>query len=190
MAVARNTDIMVVGYHGRKGTKPDPTVLGTAVQYLSLSTPTPVFILKNAIERKKKTNNAYLHALCSDGSRQSISALNIIMRIRQPQDKIAIIICEQENIDAAKVQKQIEDMLEEEECLDQSTFKVIESAQGQRSCDLIRNAVNAWTGDDYIDFIYVGNKGADYSSRDDKKYLGSVTNEIIRHTKLNCVFIP
>ena len=35
-----------------------------------------------------------------------------------------------------------------------------------KTCDIIREALNAWTEKDYIDFIYVGNKGADYSNRD------------------------
>lgn len=59
-----------------------------------------------------------------------------------------------------------------------------------KTSDIIREALNAWTDSKYIDFIYVGNKGADFSSRDSKQYLGSVTNEIIRHTKLNCMFVP
>jgi nucleotide-binding universal stress UspA family protein len=41
----------------------------------------------------------------------------------------------------------------------------------------------------YIDFVFVGNQGADFSSRDEKKYLGSVTNEIVRNTKINVMFI-
>jgi len=35
----------------------------------------------------------------------------------------------------------------------------------------------------------VGNTGADFSSRDEKRYLGSVSNEIIRNTKINVMFI-
>ena len=43
--------------------------------------------------------------------------------------------------------------------------------------------------DDYIDFMFVGNKGADFSSKDESKYLGSVANELIRHSKLNVFFM-
>ena len=32
----------------------------------------------------------------------------------------------------------------------------------------------------YIDFVAVGNQGADFSSHHDKKYLGSVANGVIR----------
>ncbi len=42
---------------------------------------------------------------------------------------------------------------------------------------------------DYVDFVAVGNNGADFSSHSDKKYLGSVANGVIRHSNLNVLFI-
>lgn len=42
---------------------------------------------------------------------------------------------------------------------------------------------------EYIDFIFVGNKGADFSTNDKNKYIGSVANEIIRTTSINCFFM-
>ncbi len=42
---------------------------------------------------------------------------------------------------------------------------------------------------DYVDFVAVGNQGANVKSHSDKDYLGSVANEIIRHTKLNVLFV-
>lgn len=41
----------------------------------------------------------------------------------------------------------------------------------------------------YIDFIFCGNNGADFSSKDHNKYLGSVANEILRNTKINLFFM-
>jgi nucleotide-binding universal stress UspA family protein len=43
---------------------------------------------------------------------------------------------------------------------------------------------------EYIDFVAVGNQGADFSSHIDKRYLGSVANGVIRTPKLNVLFIP
>jgi nucleotide-binding universal stress UspA family protein len=41
----------------------------------------------------------------------------------------------------------------------------------------------------YIDFVAVGNHGADFSNHlDDKKYLGSVANGVIRKSNLNVLF--
>lgn len=42
---------------------------------------------------------------------------------------------------------------------------------------------------DYIDFVAVGNQGANFSTHSDRHYLGSVANEVIRNTKLNCLFV-
>lgn len=69
IAIEREINIQVVGFHGRKGPKLDPTVMGTAVQYLSLNTCSPVLILKDPIDRKSKEKLAYTHALCTDGSK-------------------------------------------------------------------------------------------------------------------------
>ena len=49
-AAQRNkAHVCIVGYHGRKGPKKDPTVMGTAVQYMGVHATVPVFILKDPI---------------------------------------------------------------------------------------------------------------------------------------------
>ena len=45
------------------------------------------------------------------------------------------------------------------------------------------------TGDGYVDFVAVGNNGADYSSHQSSKYLGSVANGVIRNSNLNVIFV-
>ena len=87
-----------MGFHGRKGPKQDPTVLGTAVQYLGLNTACPVFILKKPIARKERENRSFRFAAAVDGSTQSLKAIDYICKMRQEQDVIEIIICEQANI--------------------------------------------------------------------------------------------
>ena len=84
----------MVGFHGRKGPKADPTVMGSAVQYLSLNTACPVLILKDPIDRSTKKDGVYSHALCTDGSRQSMKALELITKVMGPKDKVVLIICE------------------------------------------------------------------------------------------------
>ena len=84
-AAARlNANVCVVGYHGRKGPKKDPTVMGTAVQYMGINTAVPVFILKDPIQRKDKENEAFRFAACVDGSAQSLRALTYIAKMKQP----------------------------------------------------------------------------------------------------------
>ena len=42
---------------------------------------------------------------------------------------------------------------------------------------------------EYIDFLFCGNNGADFASKDEKKYLGTVANIILRETNINLFFM-
>lgn len=64
---------------------------------------------------------------------------------------------------------------------------MLPSQEGRRTADIIREHVMEHA--EYIDFIFVGNKGADFSTNDKNKYIGSVANEIIRTTKINLFFM-
>ena len=52
MAKEVSADVTVVGYHGRKGPKEDPTVMGSAVQYMSVRSESPVLIIKDPKSRE------------------------------------------------------------------------------------------------------------------------------------------
>ena len=67
-AIRNNAHVCVVGWHGRKGPKLDPTIMGSAVQYAGINATVPVFILKDPIARKDKPNNAFKWTACIDGS--------------------------------------------------------------------------------------------------------------------------
>ena len=41
---------------------------------------------------------------------------------------------------------------------------------------------------DYIDFVAVGNNGADFSNHSDTRYLGSVARGVITKCNLNVIF--
>ena len=42
--------------------------------------------------------------------------------------------------------------------------------------------------DDFVHYVVVGNTGADFSSHDTHKYMGSVASGIITKTRVNCLF--
>lgn len=75
LASLHNADLLVTGYHGRKGPKEDPTVMGTAVQYMSVWATVPIMIIKDPHTRDQRPNG-YRFAVCVDGSEQSLKALN------------------------------------------------------------------------------------------------------------------
>jgi hypothetical protein len=72
----------------------DKTVLGSAVQHLALNTPCPVLIVKDENGmRSKKKDHKFRVAVCSDGSEQSIKALNFMTRMmdRRKGDQLMVI---------------------------------------------------------------------------------------------------
>ena len=81
-------------------------------------------------------------------------------------------------------------MLEEKGCLQDSKIEILKSEYGRKSADIIRDCLQNSVDENHIDIVLIGNQGADFSSKDSTKYLGSVANQIIRHTKLNSLFIP
>ena len=103
-----------------------------------------------------------------------------------------MIICEQSNIDAKKVKETVAYHLEEKECHsgDVSKIVILPSEEGRKTHDIIREYLLASVEEKYVDFIVVGNKGADFSSGDKNKYLGSVANSVLRNTKINTLFFP
>lgn len=81
MASLYKADILVTGYHGRKGIKEDPTIMGTAVQYMSTYAVTPIMIVKDPHSRETRPNG-YRYACCVDGSEQSLKALTFAAKIK------------------------------------------------------------------------------------------------------------
>jgi nucleotide-binding universal stress UspA family protein len=100
MAKDHEIDISVVGYHGRKGEKADPTIMGSAVQYMALNSHTPTMIVKKSIKSDERPNG-YNLGICIDGSVKSMKALELLCQLRSPKDKIEVLICEQSNIDTS-----------------------------------------------------------------------------------------
>ena len=153
--------ITVVGMHGRKGPKEDPTIMGSSVQYMAMQSPLPVMIIKDPKSRKNRPEG-FLMAVCSDGSKKSLEGLALMCKLRSPQDKIYVIICEQGNLDSGKIKDTISFDLEERECLQHAHIEIIKSQYGVKTKDLIREHITS-NKDLYIDYIFVGNQGADYS---------------------------
>ena len=79
-AVEHGVDVMVVGFHGRKGPKDDPTIMGSAVQFMSINCPKPIIVIKDPHKRQERPNG-YSLAVCVDGSDNSIRALNLLCDI-------------------------------------------------------------------------------------------------------------
>lgn len=127
IAGEKGVDVICVGYHGRKGKKGDPTVMGSAVQYLSVNSWVPIFILKEPIDRKDKEDGTYTFACAIDGSEESLKAIPYICQIREKNDKVIVITCEQDNINTEHIQDVCTTLFEELGCKDHINFQILPS---------------------------------------------------------------
>jgi len=140
------------------------------------------------LKTRKECPDGYSFSICIDGSKKSLDALQLLCKMKSTKDKIHVIICEQPNVDTKKIKDTVSFHLEEGGHLSVSNICVLKSNPGQKTKDIIRDHLIG-EGSEDVDMVVVGNKGADYSSRDTKDYIGSVASEVLRHTKLNCLFI-
>jgi nucleotide-binding universal stress UspA family protein len=72
MARDHQASLMVVGWQGRKGPKEDPTLMGSAVQYIGIEAACPVAIIKVNKPRSTRENGAFRFAVCYDGHLSSL----------------------------------------------------------------------------------------------------------------------
>ena len=188
MAQHHKADIVVVGFHGRKGQKEDLTIMGTAVQFMGQKSLLPTMIIKNP-SRREDHPNGYTFAAAIDGSQQSIHTLDLLCNLQQGEDKLLVLIYDHENIDVQKVKAKVEGVLKTKNCKCNSddVIKILPRQKNKIIGQIFREFLNSNSN---IDFVLVGNKGADLSNRDTKKYLGSIANEIITNTKINVIFMP
>jgi len=63
---ANNGEILIIGYHGRKGIKNDITIMGTTVYNTVFNIKIPTIITKYCYERTEEKGFNYL--VCLDGS--------------------------------------------------------------------------------------------------------------------------
>lgn len=75
-----------------------------------------------------------------------------------------------------------------QDCAENLSFTILNSAFDKKTSHIIKEYLVGEV-EKYIDYIFVGNTGIDTGKFDTKTDLGSVAGEIIRHTKLNCMFI-
>lgn len=88
LAQRKDTSIMVIGGHGRKGPKKDETVLGTAIQFLAVDFRFPCMIIKDRVSRKERPDKCISYGVCFDGSEKSIKTLCLVLSMMSKEDKL------------------------------------------------------------------------------------------------------
>ena len=171
----------------------DPTVAGTAVNFLAKNCPNPLLIIKDPILRADKKNNVYRFGVCFDGSAKAIAVLKTVIDMMDDCDKLTVITCKEANIKMDGIEKQISQVYESHPAgsrLEKPKMVVLEREAGQNVYKAIQHyLISQGQCDCYIDFVAVGNTGVNYL-KNKGTTLGSVANMVVRAKRMNVIFAP
>lgn len=188
IADSTSSDFLVIGYHGRKGPKEDPTLLGSAVEYMAHNPVCPALVVKAKEDRKEKENGSFRWLVCSDGSEKSFRALRETTRIMDKDvDELIVLVVNLASINIEKVEEETNSILEEEE-VKNHTFEKLDRDSDEYTYEAITDYINI---DDtpYIDFVTVANQGCGYKLHTEKKYFGKVAKGVLSHSKANVMIV-
>ena len=93
--------------HGRKGPKADKTVAGSSVRFLYDGEKLPLVVVKDGRRRGDELKGSYRFGVCFDGSGPSEKALNQVLTMMAPQDKLAVITCTEPGVNPTALAEKI-----------------------------------------------------------------------------------
>jgi len=183
-----DSDIMAMGYVGRKGPKSDPTLLGSAVEYMAHNPVCPALIVKSPEKRVDKESGGFRWLVCSDGSEKSYKALRETLKIiSKDDDEVVILVVTLASIDAKQIQEDTNKIFDEEG-VSNHRFETLDRDSDEKTSDAIVDYINI-DETEYIDFVVVSNQGCGYSKHTQKKYLGKVASGVLSKSKANIVLV-
>mmetsp|Transcript_27218 Transcript_27218/g.24107 ORF Transcript_27218/g.24107 Transcript_27218/m.24107 type:complete len:291 (-) Transcript_27218:38-910(-) len=190
LAEEYRTDVLVLGYHGRKGPKEDPTLLGSNVDLIAKEPICPLLVIKNEELRKDKEGNGYRFVVCMDGREKSYKSLDTTIKLMDKEnDEVIILTVTRSMIDCDKIESNTNDILEEAE-VKHHKFELLERDHDEKYFEALVDYINI---DDtpYIDFVVLANRGVYHKAVIGKdKYLGKVAKQILLNSKANVLLVP
>jgi hypothetical protein len=91
LALENSATMILVAEYGRKGPKVGSNAVGTSLQFLSLNSTIPSYVLKKYIPRSEKEDKAFKFCLFFDSSETSKRALDETVKLMHPQDILQIV---------------------------------------------------------------------------------------------------
>lgn len=184
------TDILVLGYHGRKGPKSDPTLLGSNVDEIAHNPVCPILVVKREENRKDKEDKAYRFVVCMDGRTKSYHALDTVLNIMDKDvDHLVILTVTRSHIDHEKIDSHTAEICEQAGVKNR-TFELVQKDYGEQYAEAIVDYINI---DDtqYVDFVAIANRGAEHTHvAGHDKYLGKRSKEVLFKSKANVLLVP
>ena len=183
------SNILVLGYHGRKGPKEDPTLLGSNVDAIASDPVCPILVIKRKEERSAKENGAFRFLCCMDDREKAKEALRTIISIMDTEkDELIILHVKKSTIDHEKIQESSTAICEELGVKNHK-FELHEKEFTENAGEAISDYINI---DDtpYIDFVAVANRGVPNHMMSTKdKHLGKVAKQVLVTSKANVLLV-
>lgn len=182
------SNILVLGFHGRKGPKEDPTLLGSNVDKIALEPVCPVLIMKREEKRADKESGGYRFLVCMDDRGKSVEALQTTLKIMDiEKDELIVMHVKSASIDADKIESTATGICDEANAKYQFVLHQKEFNEG------VGHAIADYINIDdtpYIDFVAISNRGVPMSAFGSKdKHLGKVPKEVVMKSLANILLV-
>eukprot|EP00344_Euplotes_crassus_P004962 CAMPEP_0196996028 /NCGR_PEP_ID=MMETSP1380-20130617/2017_1 /TAXON_ID=5936 /ORGANISM="Euplotes crassus, Strain CT5" /LENGTH=289 /DNA_ID=CAMNT_0042411875 /DNA_START=13 /DNA_END=882 /DNA_ORIENTATION=+ len=182
------SDILVLGYHGRKGAKEDPTLLGSNVDLMAQNPVCPLLVIKREENREDKENKGFRFVVCIDGRTKSYKALNTVTQVMDKEkDEVIVLTVSREVIDTEAVKERTSGFLDEAGVKNHHC-ELLEREFDERYFEALIDYINV---DDtpYVDFVVLANRGIENKHYSKDKYLGKVAKEVLFQSKANVLLV-
>lgn len=188
LAESYKSDILVLGYHGRKGVKEDPTLLGSNVDLMAHNPVCPLLVIKREEDRVDKDTKGFRFVVCIDGRTKSYKALDTISQIvDKEKDEVVVLTVARVVIDTEAVKERTSNFLDEAGVKNHH-FELLERDMDERYYEALIDYINV---DDtpYVDFVVMANRGVNQKHQSKDKYLGKVSKQVLFHSKANVLLV-
>lgn len=188
LAELYKTGILVLGYHGRKGPKEDPTLLGSNVDLIAKKPICPLLVIKREENRKDK-DGAFRFVVCVDGRPKSYTALDSTIKIMdKDKDEVIVLTAHRSVIDKEEVQAKAAEILDAAGVKNHK-FELLEEDYAEKYQDALVDYINV---DDtpYADFVVLANRGVVDKHNSKDKFLGKVAKKVLFESKANVLLVP
>lgn len=179
----QNANIMVVGFHGRRGPKQDPTVMGSSVDHSLQMGNFNLLIVKLQVHRSLVPRGSFNWVVLADGSAKSEQAFRTAASlVRRDVDEVYVI---HGQVTAGETLKEHYDELLASHSLRGNYIDLLinRSSFGEELIEFL----NTW--EVRVDFTALGAYGTSAYRSGSFGKVGSVANDIIKNVKTNILII-
>eukprot|EP00742_Colponemidia_sp_Colp-10_P001018 GILJ01001100.1.p1 GENE.GILJ01001100.1~~GILJ01001100.1.p1 ORF type:complete len:276 (-),score=46.09 GILJ01001100.1:168-995(-) len=172
-------DVLIVGFHGRKGPKSESTVMGTSTEYAIRSSRCPLLV------HKKHFDGVFVKwYICVDGSTASQQAFKVVCGLLNAVrgDNIVLLHVDGDQDVTTALEKRYTNLLDELQV--PGEFRVLIPRAGVTVVDTLVSTIN----ESDCDIVVFGADGVTAMNQG-VHFLGSVSNGLMSRTRCSCLIV-